>query len=38
MIVKIPNYERLPQDGRDEVYFDGAPFVKKSGRMSVALF
>ena len=28
-IVKIPNYERVPQDERTEVYFDGIPFVKK---------
>lgn len=31
-IVKIPNYERLPQDERTEIYFDGTPFVKKGGR------
>lgn len=36
-IVKIPNYERLPQDERTEVYFDGTPFVKKNGRKRIAL-
>ena len=36
-IVKIPNYERLPQDERTEVYFDGTPFVKKNGVKRMAL-
>lgn len=36
-IVKITNYERLSQDERTEVYFDGTPFVKKNGRKEFSI-
>lgn len=36
-IIKVPNYEKLLKEDKNEIYFDGTPFVKKYSTKEISL-